>query len=121
MGSKLEKFLEASNASEITSALKECGDGDMKNGVIILTEESHDRGVGEGRTEGIIWTTIIGGGVYLIGSGIGKLVEWFDERKVRKEKENELAKKIEKGIEDAKKTESEKEITVDEGNKTKEV
>lgn len=112
--------LDRANCAEVTRALSEYGDGDMKNGVRNLSDDCFNNGKSRGAAEGVVGTVVGLIAFKTVEFVSGKAVEWYHDRKEQKEKALKLHEAFKKSKQITKSAENENEILDDSVNSVEE-
>lgn len=91
-------------APDMTHGLKSIGNGNMKKGVLTVTEYFNESGKKEGAALGAIGAFLLTGAIY----GFKKLYDW---NKANKEKGDKIVKELHQAIESEDVEESKVEVT----------
>lgn len=101
--------LDRANCAEVTRALSEYGDGDMKKGVRNLSDDCFNKGKSKGIVEGAATTVVVFFTFKAIKFITDKTVEWYRDRQEQKENALKLHEAFEKSKHIAESTENEDE------------
>ena len=112
--------LDRANCAEVTRALSEYVDGDMKNGVRNLSDDCFNNGKSRGAAEGVVGTVVGLIAFKTVEFVSGKAVEWYHDRKEQKEKALKLHEAFKKSKQITKSAENENEILDDSVNSVEE-
>lgn len=112
--------LDRANCAEVTRALSEYGDGDMKNGVRNLSDDCFNNGKSRGTVEGFVGAVVSLIAIKAIKVVTDKAVEWYHDRQEQKEKALKLYEAFEKSKQITKSAENENGILDDPVNSVEE-